>query len=59
MRESLWVTGLDTDATVVDVSLLLPGRVVHMPQAAWLLEFDAREHPPPIGSTLKAVRDSD
>ena len=56
MREALWAIGLDQVSTVVEVCLLLPYRVVRIPQATWLLEMAAIETPPPIGSKLTPVR---
>ncbi len=55
MQEALWVVGLDQDATVIDIRLLQPGRLVRVSGASWLLEMAATEEPPPFGATLRVA----
>ena len=52
MREALWVVGIGVDGRVMDIRLLLPGRVVRLPGAGSVLELPASIDPPPIDGAL-------
>jgi len=55
MRESLWVVAIDGAATVISTRLMLPGRMIRLRGACWLLELPASVPPPCVGSRLELL----
>ena len=53
MDEPLMVTGIDATGVAIGSKVMVPGRVIWMPTAMWILEQPRMERPPPPGRRIR------